>query len=59
MLTVRTIGSVHQLSFFIEQVGLYVYQSLFTLAKPDLPFIESLLLNDMLDGDMDTTVNEM
>ncbi|CAO3668855.1 unnamed protein product [Rhizopus stolonifer] len=58
MLTMHSIGSIHQLSFFIEHVGLYVYQSSFTLAKPDLPFIESLLLNDMLEGDMDTSVTE-
>ncbi|KAI9253610.1 hypothetical protein BY458DRAFT_521706 [Sporodiniella umbellata] len=56
MLTMHSIGSLHQLSFFIEHVGLYVYQSSFTLAQPDLPFIESLLLTDLLEGDVDTTV---
>ena len=58
MLTMHSISSIHQLSFFIEQIGLYVYQASFTLAKPDLPFIESLLLNDMLEGDVDSPNTE-
>ncbi|KAI8330957.1 Dopey, N-terminal-domain-containing protein [Choanephora cucurbitarum] len=49
MLTMRHISSIRQLSFFVEHVGLYVYQSSFTLSKPDLPFIESLLLGDLLE----------
>ncbi|KAI7900394.1 uncharacterized protein BX663DRAFT_414783, partial [Cokeromyces recurvatus] len=49
MLTMHSISSIRQLAFFIEQIGLYVYQSSFALSKPDLPFIESLLLNDLLD----------
>ncbi|KAI8359989.1 Dopey, N-terminal-domain-containing protein [Blakeslea trispora] len=49
MLTMRSITSIRQLSFFVEHVGLYVYQSSFTLSKPDLPFIESLLLGDLLE----------
>ncbi|KAI8375993.1 Dopey, N-terminal-domain-containing protein [Radiomyces spectabilis] len=53
MLTMHSIGSIRQLSFFIEHIGLYVYQSSFTLAKPDMPFIESLLQNDLLEGDID------
>lgn len=48
MLTMKHITSVRQLSFFVEHLGLYVYQSSFTLCKPDLPFIESLLQNDLL-----------
>jgi hypothetical protein len=53
MLTMHSISSISQLSFFIENVGLYVYQSSFTLSKPDMPFIESLLQNDLLEGDID------
>lgn len=49
MLTMHSITSIKQLSFFVEHVGLYVYQSSFTLSTPDLPFIESLLLSDLLD----------
>ncbi|KAI8640170.1 Dopey, N-terminal-domain-containing protein [Parasitella parasitica] len=51
MLTMHSISSIRQLSFFIEHVGLYVYQSSFTLSKPDLPFIESLLQTDLLEED--------
>ncbi|CEP13190.1 hypothetical protein [Parasitella parasitica] len=51
MLTMHSISSIRQLSFFIEHVGLYVYQSSFTLSKPDLPFIESLLQADLLEDD--------
>lgn len=59
MLTMRTIASIRQLSFFVEHVGLYVYQSSFTLSRPDLPFIESLLQNDLIkEDDGTTTVNE-
>ncbi|KAL0092050.1 hypothetical protein J3Q64DRAFT_1635803, partial [Phycomyces blakesleeanus] len=54
MLTMHSISSIRQLGFFIEHVGLYVYQSSFTLAKPDMPFIESLLHNDLLEGDIDS-----
>lgn len=54
MLTMHSIGSIVQLSFFIEHVHLYVYQSSYMLAKPDIPFIESLLLQDLLEGDMRT-----
>ncbi|ORZ17804.1 Dopey, N-terminal-domain-containing protein [Absidia repens] len=50
MLTMHNIGSISQLDFFIHQISLYVYQSSYMLAKPDLPFIESLLLQDLLDG---------
>ncbi|KAI8987465.1 Dopey, N-terminal-domain-containing protein [Mycotypha africana] len=49
MLTMHHITSIRQLSFFIEHIGLYVYQSSFTLARPDLPFIERLLQNDLLE----------
>lgn len=49
MLTMHSITTIKQLSFFVEHVGLYVYQSSFTLSKPDLPFIESLLLSDLLE----------
>ncbi|KAL0088616.1 hypothetical protein F4703DRAFT_1847374 [Phycomyces blakesleeanus] len=56
MLTMHSISSIRQLGFFIEHVGLYVYQSSFTLAKPDMPFIESLLHNDLLEGDIDSDV---
>ncbi|KAI9254739.1 Dopey, N-terminal-domain-containing protein [Helicostylum pulchrum] len=55
MLTMRTISSIRQLAFFVEHVGLYVYQSSFTLSKPDLPFIESLLQNDLLKEEDGTT----
>jgi hypothetical protein len=55
MLTMKSIVSVRQLSFFIEHVGLYVYQSSFTLSKPDLPFIESLLQNDLIKEEDGTT----
>lgn len=48
-----SISSIRQLSFFIDHVGLYVYQSSFTLAQPDIPFIESLLQNDLLEGDIE------
>lgn len=58
MLTMRTISSIRQLAFFVEHVGLYVYQSSFTLSKPDLPFIESLLQNDLLKEEDGTTVLE-
>lgn len=51
MLTMHSIASIRQLSFFVEHVGLYVYQSSFTLSKPDLPFIESLLQTDLLEED--------
>ncbi|CAO3630393.1 unnamed protein product [Cunninghamella blakesleeana] len=54
MLTMHSIGSIVQLSFFIEHLHLYVYQSSYMLAKPDMPFIESLLLQDLLEGDMRT-----
>ncbi|KAL9539118.1 hypothetical protein MBANPS3_010455 [Mucor bainieri] len=58
MLTMHSIASIRQLSFFIEHVGLYVYQSSFTLSKPDLPFIESLLQTDLLQEDtLVTTVD--
>ncbi|KAI7867413.1 Dopey, N-terminal-domain-containing protein [Spinellus fusiger] len=53
MLTMHSVTSIRQLGFFIEHIGLYVYQSSFTLAKPDMPFIESLLHNDLL-GDIDS-----
>ena len=56
MLTMKSISSIKQLSFFIEHVGLYVYQSSFTLSKPDLPFIESLLGNDLIKEEEATTV---
>lgn len=58
MLTMHSIASIRQLSFFIEHVGLYVYQSSFTLSKPDLPFIESLLQNDLLEDDTSTATLE-
>ncbi|RUP50361.1 Dopey, N-terminal-domain-containing protein [Jimgerdemannia flammicorona] len=54
MLTMRTITSIRQLEFFVNHVSLYVYQSTFTLAKPDMLFIDGLLQNDLLEGDIDS-----
>ncbi|KAF7726823.1 hypothetical protein EC973_008424 [Apophysomyces ossiformis] len=54
MLTMHSISSIKQLTFFIEHISLYIYQSSFTLAKADMPFIESLLQNDLLEGDIDS-----
>ncbi|KAI8329724.1 Dopey, N-terminal-domain-containing protein [Chlamydoabsidia padenii] len=54
MLTMHNIGSILQLDFFIHHISLYVYQSSYMLAKPDLYFIGNLLLQDLLDGDMRT-----
>ncbi|KAG0174439.1 hypothetical protein DFQ29_007496 [Apophysomyces sp. BC1021] len=54
MLTMHSISSIRQLTFFIEHISLYIYQSSFTLAKADMPFIESLLQNDLLEGDIDS-----
>ncbi|KAI9321888.1 Dopey, N-terminal-domain-containing protein [Dichotomocladium elegans] len=54
MLTMRSIGSIQQLAFFVDHVALYAYQSSFTLAKPDMPFIESLLQTDLLEGDIES-----
>lgn len=53
MLTMRSISSIRQLAFFIDHVNLYVYQSSYTLAQPDLPFIESLLQHDLMEGDIE------
>lgn len=53
MLTMRNIGSVHQLEFFVNHISLYVYQANLSLAPPDMAFIEGLLQNDLLEGDMD------
>ncbi|CAG8507748.1 1615_t:CDS:10 [Paraglomus brasilianum] len=50
MLTVKSIASIRQLSFFVRHISLYVYQSTYTLAKPDLAYIEHLLENDLLEG---------
>ncbi|CAG8446762.1 2882_t:CDS:10 [Ambispora leptoticha] len=50
MLTMRIITDLGQLEFFVRHVSLYVYQSTFSLAEPDLVYIESLLENDLLDG---------
>ncbi|CAG8542048.1 7991_t:CDS:10 [Funneliformis mosseae] len=49
MLTLKSITSIRQLEFFVRNVSLYVYKSIYTLAKPDIPYIESLLENDMLE----------
>ncbi|RIA92963.1 Dopey, N-terminal-domain-containing protein [Glomus cerebriforme] len=49
MLTLKSITSIRQLEFFVRNVSLYVYQSIYTLAKPDFQHIESLLENDMLE----------
>jgi hypothetical protein len=49
MLTLKNITSIRQLEFFVRNVSLYIYQSIYTLAKPDFQYIESLLENDMLE----------
>ncbi|KAI9258777.1 Dopey, N-terminal-domain-containing protein [Phascolomyces articulosus] len=54
MLTMRSISSIQQLAFFVEHVSLYAYQCSFTLAHPDMPFIESLLQTDLLEGDIES-----
>ncbi|KAG9286705.1 hypothetical protein G9A89_012255 [Geosiphon pyriformis] len=51
ILTMRSISHLKQIEFFVQHVNLYVYQSTFSLAEPDLPYIESLLENDLLEGD--------
>ncbi|CAG8458839.1 9044_t:CDS:10 [Racocetra persica] len=49
MLTLHSITSIKQLEFFVRNISLYVYHSTYTLAKPDMPYIESLLENDLLE----------
>ncbi|CAB4494243.1 hypothetical protein RhiirA1_417017 [Rhizophagus irregularis] len=49
MLTLKSITSVRQLEFFVRNVSLYNYQYIYTLAKPDYQYIESLLENDMIE----------
>ncbi|CAG8475177.1 8083_t:CDS:10 [Diversispora eburnea] len=49
MLKLKSISNIKQLEFFVRTISLYVYQSTYALAKPDIPYIESLLENDMLE----------
>ncbi|CAI2173784.1 1528_t:CDS:10 [Funneliformis geosporum] len=57
LLTLKSITNIRQLEFFVRNVSLYVYKSIYTLAKPDIPYIESLLENDMLEyGSVYSTV---
>ncbi|CAG8453950.1 6582_t:CDS:10 [Scutellospora calospora] len=49
MLTLHNITSIRQLELFLRNISLYVYHSTYTLAKPDIQFIESLLENDLLE----------
>ncbi|ORX62705.1 hypothetical protein DM01DRAFT_1314259 [Hesseltinella vesiculosa] len=49
MLTMTSISSIQQLRFFVEHVSANAYQSSYMLCKPDIPFIEDLLLHDLID----------
>ncbi|KAL1915944.1 uncharacterized protein VTP21DRAFT_6332 [Calcarisporiella thermophila] len=49
LLTMRQVTNVRELCFFLKHISLYVHQSIFTLAPPDLTFIEELILGDLLD----------
>ncbi|KAG0232967.1 hypothetical protein BGW42_007780 [Actinomortierella wolfii] len=50
MLTMRSIRHVRELESFLTHVAQYVYQTTYTLAKPDRQFIEALLERDMLSN---------
>jgi hypothetical protein len=58
MLTVRNITSIQELGFFVKSVSQYVYQSTYTLAKPDIPYIENLLENDLLEHDINNVEDD-
>ncbi|KAG0266708.1 hypothetical protein DFQ27_009484 [Actinomortierella ambigua] len=50
MLTMRSIRHVRELESFLTHIAQYVYQTTYSLAKPDRQFIEALLERDMLSG---------
>ncbi|KAF9975535.1 hypothetical protein BGZ73_000795 [Actinomortierella ambigua] len=50
MLTMRSIRHVRELESFLTHVAQNVYQTTYSLAKPDRQFIEALLERDMLSG---------
>ncbi|CAG8680344.1 18141_t:CDS:10 [Gigaspora margarita] len=49
MLTLHSITNIKQLEPFLRNISLCVYHSTYTLAKPDIPYIESLLESDLLE----------
>ncbi|KAJ3040698.1 hypothetical protein HDV00_010591 [Rhizophlyctis rosea] len=49
LLTMRSIHDRKQLEPFVQSVSGYVYQTTYSVAKPDLDFIESMLESDFLD----------
>lgn len=51
MLKLKRISNIKQLEFFVRTISLYVYQSTYSLADPDIPYIESLLEADLLEYD--------
>ncbi|RIB04667.1 Dopey, N-terminal-domain-containing protein [Gigaspora rosea] len=49
MLTLHSITNIKQLEPFLRNISLCVYHSTYTLATPDIPYIESLLESDLLE----------
>ncbi|CAG8547676.1 3387_t:CDS:10 [Dentiscutata erythropus] len=49
MLTLHSITNIKQLEFFLRNISLYVYHSTYTLAEPDISYIEILLESDLLE----------
>ncbi|KAK9768419.1 hypothetical protein K7432_000963 [Basidiobolus ranarum] len=51
MLCMRKITKASELSFFVKYVSLHVYQDTYSLNEPDMPFIEKLIENDLIEFD--------
>ncbi|CAG8462540.1 15995_t:CDS:10, partial [Acaulospora colombiana] len=49
LLKLRSISNVRQLEPFLKEISLYAYQSTYTLAEPDFPYIEDWLEGDLLE----------
>ncbi|KAJ1730347.1 hypothetical protein LPJ61_003061 [Coemansia biformis] len=55
IIRVRSVSSIRELDTFIHNASVQTYQAAFTLAEPDMEFIEALLVSDLMYLDLGGT----
>ncbi|KAJ2382995.1 hypothetical protein GGI23_007246, partial [Coemansia sp. RSA 2559] len=56
ILRVRSVASIKDIDAFVHNASVQAYQAAYTMAEPDVEFIEALLLSDLMYfdfGDVD------
>ncbi|KAJ1959375.1 hypothetical protein GGI12_004368, partial [Dipsacomyces acuminosporus] len=57
IIRIRSVASIRELDAFVHNASVQAYQAAYTMAEPDMEFIEALLVSDLLYFDFGTASN--